>query len=264
MLGDAISVSSDPLFWLAAGAAVTCLGLSKSGFVGFGLIATPFLAIVVAPVEAATILLPVMLMQDYFAAWAYRHEWNRPALTATIPGAMLGIGLAWLLAAYFSDAFVRLTVGLIALALVLSRFLRRRADAAPTQPAAFLGLMWGAVSGFTGTLANAGGPPFLAYLLPQQLAKMAFVGTTALYFTAINTMKILPYFALGQFSTRNLVTSAALLPFAVATTFLGTKLLRITPTDVFYRLAYIMVFCISVALIWEGVAAIMMSEPTSQ
>src|SRR5262245_58323870 len=221
MLGDAVSISSDPLFWLATGAAVACLGLSKSGFIGFGLIATPLLALVVPPVEAAAILLPAMLMQDYVSAWAYRRDWDRPTLAVTIPGAVAGIGVAWLLAAYFSDALIRLAVGLIALALALSPWLGRRADGARKRHAAFLGLICGAVSGFTGTLANAGGPPFLAYVLPQQLAKMTLVGTMALYFTAINTMKIVPYFALGQFSSRNLASSAVLLPFAIATTFLG-------------------------------------------
>jgi len=124
--------------------------------------------------------------------------------------------------------------------------------------------MWGTVSGFTGTLANAGGPPFLAYVLPQQLAKMTLVGTMALYFTALNTMKIVPYFALGQFSTRNLTTSAVLLPFAVAATFLGVRLMRITPAQVFYRLAYVMVFCIALALIWQGATGILAARAMAQ
>jgi len=44
----------------------------------------------------------------------------------------------------------------------------------------------------------------------------------------VNWIKIVPYFALGQFSTRNLATSALLLPLAVATNFLGIGLARIT------------------------------------
>jgi uncharacterized membrane protein YfcA len=239
---------------------VTCLGLSKSGFIGFGLIATPLLAVVVPPVQAAAILLPVMLIQDYFSTWVYRRSWDHSTLAVTIPGAVLGVGLAWLFAAYLSDALLRLAVGLIALALALSQWLRRGPDGARKRPAAFLGLMWGAVSGFTGTLANAGGPPFLAYLLPQQLAKMAFVGTMALFFAAINTMKVVPYFALGQFSTRNLATSVVLFPFALAMNFLGIRLVRITPAEAFYRLVYAMVFFISLALIWQGTAAIFATE----
>ena len=66
-------------------------------------------------------------------------------------------------------------------------------------------------------------------------------------------MKIVPYLALGQFSTRNLLTSAILLPIAVATNFLGIWLVRITPTDRFYHIAYLLMFLIGIALLWQGV-----------
>jgi hypothetical protein len=51
-------------------------------------------------------------------------------------------------------------------------------------------------------------------------------------------MKLVPYFALGQFSPRTLATSAVLLPFAVATNFFGLWLARRTPTEPFYRITY--------------------------
>jgi uncharacterized membrane protein YfcA len=65
-------------------------------------------------------------------------------------------------------------------------------------------------------------------------------------------MKIVPYFALGQFSQRNLVTSAVLLPLAVATNFLGIWLVRKTPTEQFYRIAYLLMLLIAIALLWQG------------
>jgi uncharacterized protein len=58
--------------------------------------------------------------------------------------------------------------------------------------------------------------------------------------------------ALGQFSGKTLMTSIVLLPLAIATNFLGIWLVRITPTEVFYRLAYWLVFFISIALIVRG------------
>ena len=47
----------------------------------------------------------------------------------------------------------------------------------------------------------------------------------------------------------------ALLPLAVVTNFLGIWLVRVTPTRIFYQIAYVLVFLISVALIWLGAAA---------
>jgi uncharacterized membrane protein YfcA len=68
----------------------------------------------------------------------------------------------------------------------------------------------------------------------------------------VNWMKIVPYFALGQFSTDSLATSAALMPLAIATNFLGIWLVQRTPTQVFYRIAYVLVFLICLALLWQG------------
>ena len=38
----------------------------------------------------------------------------------------------------------------------------------------------------------------------RALPKMTFVGTTAMVFAAMNWIKVIPYFALGQFSTKGL------------------------------------------------------------
>jgi uncharacterized membrane protein YfcA len=73
----------------------------------------------------------------------------------------------------------------------------------------------------------------------------------------VNWMKILPFFALGQFSSENLATSALLLPFAVATNFLGIWLVRRTPTELFYRIAYWLMFIISAELMRSGLISIM-------
>src|SRR5262249_62198414 len=59
-----------------------------------------------------------------------------------------------------------------------------------------------------------------------------------------------------QFSPRTLATSAVLLPFAVATNFLGLWLPRRTPTELHYRPTYLLMFLISLALIWQGASAI--------
>ena len=65
-------------------------------------------------------------------------------------------------------------------------------------------------------------------------------------------MKIVPYYALGQFSTRTLATSAVLLPLAVVANILGLWLARRTPTELFYRIAYLLMLLISLDLIWQA------------
>ena len=77
-----------------------------------------------------------------------------------------------------------------------------------------------------------------------------------IFFALVNVMKLVPYFALGQFSPRTLATSLVLLPLAIATNFLGIWLARRTPTELFYQIAYLLVFLISLALIWQGTSMI--------
>jgi uncharacterized protein len=241
-------MSDDLAFYLVAAIAVACLGLSKGGFIGFGLVATPLLALAIPPVQAAAILLPIMLAQDAFSAWSFRREWDRRIIAVTLPGAALGIVIAWALAASVSDGAVRLAVGALGLAFALNQWAGRKA----AKSDATHGVFWGTVSGFTGTLANAGGPPFLIYALPQQLAKMTFVGTMAMFFAALNAMKLVPFLALGQFTTANLATSVVLLPLALAANAAGIRQVRKVPADAFYRLAYVLVTAVSIALICQG------------
>jgi uncharacterized membrane protein YfcA len=125
------------------------------------------------------------------------------------------------------------------------------------RPSAASGVFWGALSGFTSTLAQAGAPPFQVHMLPQKLHKLTLVGTNMIFFALVNWMKILPFFALGQFTTENLATSALLLPFAVATNFLGIWLVRRTPTELFYKIAYVLMFLISAELMRSGLTAML-------
>jgi uncharacterized membrane protein YfcA len=96
-------------------------------------------------------------------------------------------------------------------------------------------------------------------MLPQRLDKLMLIGTTIIFFALVNVMKIAPYLGLGQFSTRTLTTSALLLPPAVAANFLGLWLARRTPTELFYNIAYVLMLLISLALIGQGVRAILNS-----
>jgi uncharacterized membrane protein YfcA len=245
-------ILTDPLFYAVAIPAVLCMGLSKGGFSGAGLIATPLVALVIPPLEAAAILLPIVLLQDAITMWVYRRDREAWILKAMVPGAVLGTGLAWLVAAHVSDAFVRLAVGLLALSFVLHGWLGLKPDSVPTRPKASRGFFWGTVSGFTSMLCQAGGPPYQMFVLPQRLEKLKLVGTTSIYFAFMNALKVGPLLSLGQFSNAGFVTSLLLLPLAVATNFFGIWIVRRTPTELFYRIAYALVFVISLALIWRG------------
>ena len=253
-----MTIVTDPLFYLLAIPAVTLLGLGKGGFAGVGMIATPLLALALPPLQAAAIILPILIVQDVISVWVYRRDWDAWNLKVLLIGSVFGVGIAALLASRVSDAHVRLLVGLIGVSFVLFAWFGR----VPTQarrPSAASGIFWGAMSGFTSMLAQAGAPPFQVHMLPQKLHKLTLVGTNMIFFALVNWMKVLPFFALGQFSSENLATSVLLLPFAIATNFLGIWLVRRTPTELFYKIAYWLMFVISAELMRSGVMGILHS-----
>ena len=249
---------TDPLFYLATIPGVILVGLAKGGFTSVGMIATPLLALYLPPLQAAAIYMPILLCQDVISVWTYRRNWSAWNLKVLLPGAAIGVGLAWLMAAHVSDGWVRLAIGAIGLVFSLKAWFGRRPAGTP-QPSVLGGIVSGAGSGFTSTLIQAGAPPFQMFVLPQNLDKLTLVGTSIIFFATVNLMKIAPYAALGQFSLANLSTSAVLLPLAIASNFLGIWLVRITPTEVFYRIAYWMVLFISIGLIWQGGADLLRS-----
>jgi uncharacterized membrane protein YfcA len=247
-----MSLVTDPVFYLIAVPAVLALGLSKGGFAGIAILATPLLALYLPPLEAAALLLPILIVQDVISVWVYRRDWSAWNLKVLFPGAIIGMGIAWLFAAQVSDTVIRLAVGSIGAAFVLQTFLRR-GPVEPRRKTAASGVFWGALSGFTSFIVQGGAPPFQVHVLPQMLPKMTLVGTTTIFFAVVNALKIGPYFALGQFSPKNFATSLVLLPLAIAANFLGIWLVRITPQQLFYQIAYLLVLLVSLLLLYQGV-----------
>jgi uncharacterized protein len=246
---------TQPSFYATAVPAVILLGLSKGGFAGLGVLGMPLMALTIPPVQAAAITLPILMVQDAFSVWVYRRDWDRTNLKILLPGAVVGILLAYLLAAKVPDRAVALVLGLISIVFALRRFLAKRSDAAPTgtAPSRPAGWFWGAIAGFTSMIAHAGGPPFQIYLIPQRLPRDLFVGTGVVFFALVNLIKVPPYLALGQLTLDSLLTSAVLFPLAIASTFAGVWLVRRVSGERFYDIVYVLLLLLGCKLVADGV-----------
>ncbi len=239
----------DPWFAATALVAVSLLGLSKGGFFGLGVMGLPLLALFIPPLQAAAILLPTLLAQDVLTVWTYRRTWSAKNLQIMIPSMAAGIAIAYLFAAALSAAHIRLAVGAIIGVFVLRHWLGMRFDRLAPRPNTATGIAFGVIGGFTTMLANAGGPAWQMHLLPQKLEKFTYVGTITMMFAASNVMKLPAYGALGQLTLDNLATGAMLLPAAMAANYAGIWLVRRTPAELFFRIAYVLMFFISIELI---------------
>ncbi|WP_161555849.1 TSUP family transporter [Mangrovicoccus ximenensis] len=110
----------------------------------------------------------------------------------------------------------------------------------------------GAAAGFTSMIANAGAPPVQIYLLPQRLARDAFIGTSTVFFATVNWLKLPAFLALGQVNRESLVASALLAPVAVAATLAGVSLVRRIPQKLFYDIIQILMGLVGLKLIADA------------
>lgn len=244
---------TDPLFWLAAVPGVLLFGISKGGFPGgFGIVTVPLMALAIAPAQAAAIMLPILLVMDVGAVWAYRRHWDRSLVKVLLPAGLLGTLIGTLLFRTLSADALRLFLGALAIGFVLWRLRQREASAAPAKPSVVKGTFWGTLAGLTSFIAHAGGPPISVYLLPLRLAPSALVGTVAVTFAALNWSKVLPYWWLGLFSQQNLLTSVALAPVGLGGVALGVWLHRRIREALFYGLVYAFLLMTGAKLLYDG------------
>jgi len=246
---------SDPLFYVAAIPAILLVGIAKGGFGGgVGLIGTPMVALTTTPTRAAAILLPILCVMDIVGVIAYLKSWDAVNLRILVPGALVGILLGTATFRFLDESMIRLLIGSLAVGFVLQHWLGGKSATAPTRPRLGVGSVWATFSGFTSFVAHAGGPPLSVYLLPQRMDKTLFVGTTVIYFTVVNYVKLIPYSLLGQFSTGNLFTSLLLLPLAPLGMWLGIWLHRRIEEELFYRIVYVMLALVGLKLLYDGLA----------
>src|SRR5262245_61861301 len=130
-------------FYLVAGLAALLVGLSKGGLSMVGVLGTPLLALVISPVQAAALLLPIFVVSDLFGLWSYRREFDRRNLKILIPAGVLGIPIGWATASLVSDRFVGLMVGVIGVAFVLNSWRTQRNRGEPKPADVPRGMLWG-------------------------------------------------------------------------------------------------------------------------
>lgn len=240
------------LFWLVAALAAVAVGASKGGLPMVGVLSTPMLALVLPPVTAAGLLLPIYVVTDMFGLYAYRRHYNRRLLAILIPATTLGVIFGWATASLIPEKLVTGLVGVLGVAFTLNLLLRAPSKG-PGKPASVpKGLFWGTIAGFTSFVSHTGGPPYQVYVLPQKLDKDTFAGTTTILFAYVNAIKLIPYYALGQLNPANLKVAAVLLVPGILAVLAGVKLVRIMPERLFFRLVTWALFAISLKLIYDG------------
>jgi len=240
-------------FWIVAGLAAFMMGLSKGGVPMLAMLSVPLMSLFMDPAMAAGLLLPLYVIADWYAIYLFRKKFSARNLKIMLPGAVAGILAAFFAVSVVPEDIIKLLVAGIGLYYLVDAFRHRIAKVERPPRSADLprGLFWGALAGFTSYISHAGGPPFQAYVLPQRLEKMVYLGTVAIFFSIVNLLKLAPYAVAGQITWDSLSEAARLAPFALAGAWSGAKISQILPERAFYLLVELALGVVSLKLVYE-------------
>jgi len=174
------------------------IGFSKAGVGGT---LSPFVTVLVAlslPADDAIgLLLPMLIVADWFTITAHWRQWVTPIVLRLLAASTVGIILGSTILGSISEPALRNLIAIAMLIFAVYYLVTKTRVAAHlsmtrTWPAGF-------VAGLSSSLAHLGGPPILAYLLTTDLSPRKFVATSAALFTITNMFKVPAYFFAGLF-----------------------------------------------------------------
>lgn len=241
-------------YLVLASFAAVLIGMSKGGLPLVGMLSVPVLSLVMSPVKAAVLLLPLFVISDAVGVWLYRKNYSWVNLKILVPAGIAGVLIGWMTAAMISELTIKFLIGLVGVSFCLQTWFKRGPSDVPKPASLPKGIFWGGVAGFTSFIAHAGGPPFQIFVLPQKLPKAEFAGTATILFAIINLSKILPYQNLSPYTADDFWKVLVLVPFALLGTFLGAYLTKRIADAWFFRLVQTGLFVLSLKLIWDAVA----------
>lgn len=247
-------VMSDPLTLLVIALAVVLTGISKSGFAGaIGGITVPLMSLVISPLHAAALLLPILIIADVLSLRQWWGQQNNQQLWLLIPAAVLGIVVGYFSFGRLDENSLRLMLGIITLLFALNMLLKLVNQSKLTS--AWAGRLLGAISGFTSFVAHAGGPPLNMYLLPQKMPKPQYLATAVVFFAVVNVLKLPPYLMLGQLDSQLFFYALASLPLVWLGVKLGILLQHNISEKVFYQLVSLSMLLLGLRLTYQALSA---------
>ena len=241
----------DPTFLAFASFGVFVFGISKGGVPGpIAMLAVPVMSFAMSPLQAAGILLPLLIIMDFSAIYLYWKKWLNNIVKIIIPASIIGILFGTFTFQYTNENQIRIVVGAISIIFVLVSFIQR--NNLLLKPTNIKGYFWSSIAGYTSFLIHAGNPPINFYMLPLKLDKVSFIGTMTLAFLVINVVKLIPYYYVGLLAPSNLIVSLMLLPLAFVSVLFGYFLQKKIPEKLFFNIVYVLLFLSGCKLIYDG------------
>jgi uncharacterized protein len=238
------------LQWLLLFFCAMLIGMSKVGVPGVSLFVVPILALIFGGKASTGILLPILMMADWFGVGYYhRHaQWNY--LWKLLPWALAGVGIALWVGEVVNDEWFKNIIAILVFVCIGLMLWKDRKKGRNFFPDTWwFAATMGVLGGFATMIGNVAGPIFAIYLLAMHLPKNSFIGTGAWFFLIINLIKFpLHIFIWETITWKTLALDLTLFPGIAAGAFLGVWLVKKIP-DKTYRSFVIIITALSAFLL---------------
>ena len=245
----------DLLFWLLAVLAAIFVGLGKGGLPVVAVLGVPTLSLVMPTIAAASLLLPVYIVSDIFALYAYRRDYDKEVLKVSFIGMSFGVIVGWGTAHLLIEWVVTFLIGVMGATFAFNLLWKRKVGTVFFEPLNYMkGYFWCTIAGLTSFISHNGGPPRQIFTLPLRLPKTVFVGTSVIAFSYCNAIKLIPYYFLGQLDIESFKMAITLMVPASISVYVGVKIVTEIPEKLFFNIIAYALLLISVKLIWDGLS----------
>lgn len=244
-------MTSDAVVLGAIALAGFLIGFGKAGVAGaMGPFVTVLMALVLPADEAIGLLLPMMIIGDAFSLAATWGRWRVAVLRPLLLSGLAGIALGSVLLSVVDGDQLRRLIAVVMLLFIGWYGWSRRPRVAASAVRRF-GWASGLIAGFTSTVAHAGGPPLVVFLMSVGLEPATLVATTVVFFAAVNLLKVPGYITAGVLDMGLIVATLWAWITIPAGVWVGRQLVDRIDTDRFERLIVVLLAAGTVLLFFR-------------
>lgn len=222
------SFSLTAVQWIWVIIAAFLVGFSKTGISGLTMLVIPIIATIFGGKESTGILLPMLIIGDFFAVYYYkRHaEWRN--VKKPLPWALGGIVLGVIVGNYVNDSqFKAIMAVSIIICIGILIYMEKKGENLKVPKGAWFHALTGTAAGFTTMIGNAAGPIFSIYLLTMGFKKNNYMGTSSWFFMIINLSKVpLQVFFWNNISLKTTVLAFSMIPIITVGALLGSAVIK--------------------------------------
>jgi uncharacterized membrane protein YfcA len=226
--------------FLIAFLAALLLGMGKAGIKGLGVVIVLIMAIVFGGKPSTGVLIPLMIIADFFAVFYYHRHTQWQYLIKLLPTMFLGVLIGVWIGNDISEVlFKQIMAVLILITLAVMVIMeKKKSNDIPSHWTFSSGM--GLLSGITSMIGNLAGSFADIYFLAMRLPKNEFIGTAAWLFFIINVFK-LPFhiFVWKTVTFETIGLNLILIPGIVIGFFMGVKIVKLINNSLYRKFIFI-------------------------